>query len=161
VKPIRSAGSLLCAALVAACGRHAAQAGAPESMVWDSAGVRIMQNGAVPAAAWRVATQALFTVGWEPDGPNFTWPQSGRILPDGGALVGEFGERTIYRIGPDGAVLATWGREGEGPGEYQALDAILFLGDSILVSDGRLRRLTLLSADGEVRHTRVKPGAPL
>jgi hypothetical protein len=59
----------------------------------------------------------------------FTWAQSGRILPDGGALVGEFGEGRIYRIGSDGSVVETWGRKGEGPGEYQA---------SAILSDGRL-----------------------
>lgn len=83
----------------------------------------------------------------------FTWVQSGWILPDGGALVGEFGEGRIYRIGSDGLVVETWGRKGEGPGEYQALDAILPWADSILVSDGRLRRVTILSPDGNVRTT--------
>jgi len=158
MKGMRSAGALLLTAVAAACGREAAEEteyGVPEPSVRDSAGVRIVENGDVPAAGWRVGVEPLFTVGWDEDGPMFTWPQSGRILSNGGALVGEFGEGTIYRIGSDGWVMETWGRKGEGPGEYQALDAILLRGDSILVSDGRLRRVTLLSPDGGVRTTRL------
>jgi hypothetical protein len=108
---------------------------------------------------WHLATSPLFTLGWGPDDPTFTWIQSGRILPDGGALVGDFAAGAIYRIGAGGSVLATWGRKGEGPGEYQALDAMLLRGDSIVVSDGRLLRVTLLSPEGEVLATRPMPGA--
>lgn len=162
MKVMRPMGAFLLFALVAACGRETpdrAASGTPGTTVRDSAGVRIVENTGASATGWRVKAQPLFTVGWAPDGPHFTWPQSGRILPDGGALVGEFGEATIYRIGPDGTVMKTWGRKGEGPGEYQALDAILFRGDSILVSDGRLRRVTTLSADGEVHSTRPLAGS--
>lgn len=130
-----------------------------EPVVRDSAGVRIVQNGEAPLHVWSAGAEPLFTLGWAPDDPKFTWIQSGRILPDGGALVGEFGAGTVYRIGADGSVLETWGRKGEGPGEYQALDAILLRGDSILVSDSRLQRLTLLSLEGELLSTRPLPGA--
>lgn len=155
-----AAGILLLTVLTAACGREAgkATAGTREPIVRDSAGVRIVENGEARAGGWRVGTEPLFTVGWGPDGPMFTWVQSGRILPDGGALVGEFGAGRIYRIGPDRSVLGSWGRKGEGPGEYRSLDAILFRGESILVSDGRLRRLTLLSPSGEVRTIRPLAG---
>lgn len=162
MKGMRSTGVLLLTALAAACGREASTGtadGVPEPVVRDSAGVRIVENGEVRKAGWRVGVEPLFTVGWDEDGPMFTWPQSGRILPDGGALVGEFGEGKIYRIGSDGSVVETLGRKGEGPGEYQAIDAILLRGDSILVSDGRLQRMTLLSPDGEVLTTRPLVGA--
>lgn len=159
---VRPTEVLLLVALIAGCGQaedDAAASGAPGPTIRDSAGVRIVDNGTASAAGWRVETEPEFTVGWGPDGPQFTWPQSGRILQDGGALIGEFGEGRIYRIGTDGQVRGTWGRKGEGPGEYQALDAILFRSDSILVSDGRLRRITILSADGELDTTRPLPGA--
>jgi hypothetical protein len=120
--------------------------------------VRIV-DGTAASAAWRTRPSALFTVGWETDDPTFTWVQSGRILPGGGALVGEFAEGTIYRLGSDGAVLGSWGGKGEGPGEYQGIDAIVLAGDSILISDGRLRRLTVLAGDGAVLGTRPLPGA--
>lgn len=161
MKAVRSAQVLLLTGLATACGGETVDEtpdGVPEPSVRDSAGVRIVENGEVPAAGWRVGTEAQFTVGWDADGPMFTWPQSGQILSDGGALVGEFADGKIFRIGPDGAVVETWGRKGEGPGEYRGLDAILLRGDTILVSDGRLRRLTFQAPDGEVRTTRFPGG---
>lgn len=140
-------------AVIAACGGESA--GVPGVVVRDSAGVRIVENDEVPTAAWRVEAEPRFTVGWDADGPMLTWPQSGRILPGGGALIGESEGGTMYRIESDGSVVEAWGRKGEGPGEYQRLDAILLRGDSILVSDVRLRRLTVLSPDGHVRTTRL------
>jgi hypothetical protein len=162
MKQMRRTRALVFAALAAACGRDGPQGeagGVPQPVARDSAGVRIVENGQVPPVGWRAGDSPLFTLGWGSDEPPFTWLQSGRIMPDGGALVGDFGSGTIYRVGPDGSVLATWGRKGEGPGEYQAFDAILLLGDSILVSDGRLRRVTVLSSDGEVLTTRPLAGA--
>ena len=54
--------------------------------------------------------------------------------------MGEFGEGRIYRFGPEGEVAETWGRKGEGPGEYQALDAILAGADRIVqVSDDEVK----------------------
>lgn len=150
---------LLLSGLAAACGegQESVRPGS-EAAVRDSLDIRIVET-AEPLGQWRTRTTPRFTLGWGPDDPTFTWLQSGRILADGGALVGDFGAGSIYRVGPEGAVLDTWGRKGEGPGEYQALDAILLKGDTVLVSDSRLRRITLLSSDGELLTTRPLPGA--
>ncbi len=161
MKRITQAGALILAAIVAACD-SAGSSGSmdtSEPAIRDSAGVRILDNGRAPPVGWRVETSPVFTLGWETDGPTFTWIQSGQVLPDGGALAGDFGAKTIYRIGPDGSVLTTWGRDGEGPGEYQGLDAMLLRGDSIVVSDGRLRRVTILSYEGNVLAIQPLPGA--
>lgn len=149
---------ILLVGFAAACGEPAgSNAGLRKPMAQDSAGVRIVENGAAPATRWHVGEPVL-TVGWRADDPTFTWPQSGRISRDGGVLVGDFGAGTIYQIESDGLVSRAWGRKGEGPGEYQALDAILLRGDSIVVSDSRLQRLTLLARDGGVE-TRPLPGS--
>jgi hypothetical protein len=152
MKWMRLAPAFLLIVLHSACGRGEAE-GSRDSFVRDSAGARIVDNGQAPASRWHTGESPLFTVGWGSDAPTFTWVQSGRILPDGGAVVGDFAAGAIYRIGADGSVVATWGRKGEGPGEYQGLDAILVLGDSIVVSDGRLRRITVLSGQGVVLAT--------
>lgn len=147
--------------MAAACGSpgdSGTAAGGPGPIVRDSAGVRVVENPEPDQSHWRVG-RTLYMLGWGPDDPQFTWIQSGRILPDGAVLIGEFGEGRIYRIGPDGSVLQSWGRKGEGPGEYQALDAILLQGDTILVSDARLRRMTVLSAEGEMLTTHPMQGA--
>lgn len=73
--------------------------------------------------------------------------------------MGASTEGVIYRLGPDGTVLETWGRKGEGPGEYDGFDAMLLHGDSIIVTDDGLRRLTVLSWRGEVLATERLPGS--
>jgi hypothetical protein len=155
-------GTLLLAALTTACGGaepEGESSGVSEPLVVDSASVRIVENGRPSAARWRAEALPAFILGWGSGDPTFTWLQSGQILPDGGALVGEFAAGIIYRVGPDGSVVDTWGRKGQGPGEYQGLDALLVKRDSVLVSDGRLRRLTYLSWDGGVLTTQRLAGA--
>jgi len=148
--------------LIIACDRGMSAGGGrsvAERETRDSAGVRVVENGNVRPGEWRVSSSALFTLGWGTGEPTFTWIQSGQVLSDGGALVGDFGSGSIYRIGHDGSVVASWGRKGEGPGEYQGLDAMLLRGDSVFVSDGRLLRVTILSLEGVVYATRPLPGA--
>jgi len=38
----------------------------PEPTVRDSAGVRIVENGALPTVVWRAGGEPLFRVGWDP-----------------------------------------------------------------------------------------------
>ncbi len=153
------AGMVLLATFTLACSGE--PDGGPDTgvSVRDSAGVRIVESDAGRSAGWRVDTAAVFTTGWAAGDPSFAWLQAGRILPDGGAVVGEFTQGALYRLAADGSVAATWGRKGEGPGEFQSFDAIVVDGDSILVSDNRLRRITWLSADGELLATGRLPGA--
>ena len=73
---------------------------------------------------WRSADtpEPVFTVGWGDADPDFTWVQSGRILDDGGAVVGDFGSGTVFRLGPDGSVVDSWGRKGQGPGVFELVE---------------------------------------
>ena len=153
-------GAILFPALLVACGQEGdgMPNGVEQPPARDSAGVRIVENGQAQPSTWRVGSSPLYALGWAADDPTFTWVESGQVLPDGEALVGDFGAKTLYRVAPDGSIVANWGREGKGPGEYEGLDAILLLGDSVLVSDGRLLRLTFLSMEGKVLATGPLPG---
>jgi hypothetical protein len=67
----------------------------------------------------------------------------------------------IFVVAPDGRVLATLGRAGRGPGEFTRIDGISPLhGDSLVVWDGGIWRLTWMRLDGEVIRTKrlVPPG---
>jgi hypothetical protein len=49
-----------------------------------------------------------------------------------------------------GRYVDTWGRNGDGPGEFRAVrDLMLLPGDSLLVHDRSLQRLTVLDTDGK------------
>jgi hypothetical protein len=152
---MRAIGSLrwiLIVSLAGGCGSESGDGGpAAQLSVRDSMGIRIVENGSLSADLWQVSPEPAFTAGWDESGPQFTWAQSGQILPDGGAVVGDSQAGIVYRFDSSGAVVETWGRSGEGPGEYQRFDALIRKGDSILVSDGRLRRVTVRAASGAVR----------
>ena len=155
--------AVLAALLTAGCGDRAGgdtAAAAPEQpAVRDSAGVRIVENGAAPNGRWSVSAAPIFRVGWDESGPLFTWVQSGRILPDGGALVAEQSNGTIYRLAADGSAVDSLGGKGQGPGEFDRLDGMVLKGDSVVVSDNRLMRLTFIGPDGAVRTKRVPGGS--
>ncbi|NNF13228.1 MAG: hypothetical protein HKN72_08395 [Gemmatimonadetes bacterium] len=147
--------------MTVACGVGDADEERYEPPTSDLRNEQVVENGELSEAPWRIGAAPLFSVGWADGDPDFMWLHSGRILDDGGALVGDAGVGSLFRIASDGSVVAQWGQQGEGPGEFQGLDAILTDGDSILVSDGRQLRVTVLSSDGEVIDTHRMRGSGL
>lgn len=137
-------GLVTCSACGGDSGRVATGAAAH-----DSAGVRIIEAGRPSDLAWSVVEPPRFVVGWGADDPAFYWVQSGRILPDRGAAIGEFGSGSVLRLSRSGEVVGTVGRKGEGPGEFQGLDGMVLDGASVVVSDGRLGRVTRLPLEGD------------
>ena len=77
------------------------------------------------------------------------------VLPDGRIAVLNGGTKEVRLYSEVGVHLATFGRDGDGPGEYRILHSIRVLGaDTLLVYDPGLSRLTWLSDDGDVLDTR-------
>jgi hypothetical protein len=75
----------------------------------------------------------------------------GTVLADGRVVVLNGGSREVRFYGADGALLIRQGRTGEGPGEYRQLSAVWSLpGDSVVVWDARLLRVTVLAPNGVV-----------
>lgn len=71
---------------------------------------------------------------------------SGRRL-----VVPVAGERAIRVFGPEGTLVSSHGRPGEGPGEFQDLSSAWARGDTIEAFDGQLQRLTRFLPDGSVQ----------
>lgn len=72
-------------------------------------------------------------------------------LASGRIAVASGGTSRVLIFEPDGRLLAATGGAGEGPGEFHSLGGLArFPGDSILVLDPALRRLTLLNSDGRL-----------
>ncbi|MGE0441160.1 MAG: 6-bladed beta-propeller [Gemmatimonadales bacterium] len=70
-------------------------------------------------------------------------------LGGGRFVVAERSTSQLHLFDPAGKRLATVGRKGAGPGEYQRIDAAFpGPGDSIFVFDGSSRRLTVLDGSG-------------
>ena len=145
--------------------------GASRPAVRDSAGVAIVENR---APAWK--TGEGFTVGTTPsldagggDNPDasLALPGAAIRLADGGIAVLDAGTSKIKRYGKDGAFAGDLGRQGSGPGEFQAPIWISrWPGDSFAVYDILGRRFQVFGPDGkyaraETASYSIGPGQPL
>jgi len=69
------------------------------------------------------------------------------IVPDttdGSILVSDFFENRILRFGRDGRLRQSYGRPGEGPGEFSSIGAAFTLQDTIVVGVGDRRKILQL-----------------
>ena len=69
--------------------------------------------------------------------------------PDGDVYVADGRNFEVRVFGLDGAHRRTFGREGEGPGEFQALSSLAWAGDLLLTMDPMLGRVGEWSGEGE------------
>lgn len=69
--------------------------------------------------------------------------------PDESVFVADERNSEVRVFGLDGAHRRTFGREGEGPGEFRSLYSLAWVGDRLLTLDPRLGRIGEFSAEGE------------
>ena len=108
----------------------------------DSAGVTIVESTALPergAGGWTLNQAPFLTIGtFEGDTLYQLYQVSGAIrLPDGRFAVSDNGSFQLRIFGPDGTFQRSWGREGEGPGEFQSIRVMGVLEPDTLVALGR------------------------
>lgn len=140
-RPSHAYGALL---TVLSCGTGAVACDAARDVgsgvsVVDSAGVEIVTNpwtGDWEVPEWTLAEEPEFSVGDPAPSPEYELHRVyyARSFPDGRVLVSM--NLTECRVfSPEGEHLLTFGREGEGPGEFQ------FLWDAHPVGDSLIRTL--------------------
>lgn len=60
------------------------------------------------------------------------------------------GLKKVFKCEPSGALLASWGREGDAPGEFRSPEAIAYDGRSYLyILDRTLKRVSVFDKDGD------------
>ena len=69
--------------------------------------------------------------------------------PDETVFVADEYNSEVRVFGLDGAHRRTFGREGDGPGEFRSLYSLAWVGDRLLTLDPRLGRIGEFSAEGE------------
>ena len=81
-------------------------------------------------------------------------------LSDGRIVVANRGSQELRVFDAQGVHLATWGREGEGPGEFNSLVAVAdWRGDSLIAWHSQGERLSVFDLEGNLGRTMI-PGDP-
>ena len=137
----------------AACAR---ESGGGSAVTRDSAGITIVENiGPAWTAeqAWQVVDSAVVDIGGGTGDPAYELSQvRGPVRLRSGMLAIANATTNEVRIyDGSGKHVKTTGRGGTGPGEYQNITGLwLGPGDSLLVADVLVRRLTVLDHEGTV-----------
>lgn len=153
-RPGRGAAvAALCAAF-SGCGTEATAAG---PAVRDSAGVTIVENPiGMAVETWTLSAEPLLDIGGDLGDPDQELYQvRGALrLDDGRIVVANAGTHELRFYSSEGELLSAVGGEGEGPGEFGGLMALMPLGpDSLLAYDWRNRRSSVFDQEGVFART--------
>lgn len=123
--------------VITACGGGGGGSGA-EVVVRDSAGIAIVEHPAAAVEAVPIATlaDAEMSIGGEDadEDHDATFLQRGYLFGDG--VIGyNVRESRLIRYDESGAMVASYGRRGDGPDEFQAMIPIRTGGDSLMLVD--------------------------
>jgi hypothetical protein len=123
-------------------------------MITDSAGVEIVTTTATgldDAQTWGLGNAPVTEIRSSDTGNPVLFGITEVVpLPGGEIAVGNSEPLEVLVFGSDGNQVRSFGREGEGPGEFGSISSIVALpGDSIGVYDVRRRRFTVFSPSGE------------
>ena len=144
---------LLAATLATACGQTASTAGGGDlATTFDTvAGVVHVTNTGTPPR-WQLAP--VVSIGPQSLTEQQTPAEFGSVNavalgPDETVFVADAANHEIRVFGLDGAHVRTFGREGEGPGEFRSLYSLAWVGDRLLVFDPVGGRIGEFSGEGE------------
>ena len=126
-----------------------------------SAGIRIVDN-ARPAddarLPWRIGPDPVVSIGEVTGDESYMLHRANdaATLPDGRIVVANTGTNELRVFDAAGVHLTTWGRAGEGPGEFTALAGVAtWPGDSIAAWDARSRVISIFDSGGILGRTFV------
>lgn len=150
----RWARSLSLTLLSAAVSCGGSEAPSNSIIVRDSSGVRIVATSA-PArfpAPWQIAEAPDWSVGETEGAPEYLLSRvvGAMQLPDGRILVANGGTNEIRAYDSEGRLVETFGREGEGPGEFQYLRAMGRCQDDGITAFDLNWQVTRFSSEGAV-----------
>lgn len=138
-------------AYLAACSSDLEQSARP--VVRDSAGVQIVENTAPRwpgGGGWHLSQDPMLDIGILEGDPNYQLHRVADALKmsDGRIVVANSGTHEIRFYDARGRFLASSGREGGGPGEFEGLSRLWTHADSLLAYDYRHDRVSIFDTNG-------------
>ena len=143
---------ILAATLTVACGLDSPASRGNLTTTIDTIDgiIRVTNTGDAPE--WQltevvsIGPKSLTETG-SPD--EFGGVRSVALGPGDALYIADLVNREVRVFGLDGAHRRTFGREGEGPGEFASLHSITWVGDRLLALDYVTGRITEFSAEGD------------
>lgn len=160
---IRSVSLIVCAFLLAGCQPTERDAGDLTERR-DSAGVTIVETpGPIwgEAPRWTASPEPLVSIGALEGDPEYLLSRvfTAAMLSDGGIVVADGGTSTLRWYDSTGTFLFQRGGSGEGPGEFGRIGRVGgTAGDTLVITDSSLRRITEFTATGDLLSTHLIEG---
>lgn len=117
-------------------------------------------EGQAPQRQWLSPPVLDFSVE-DPDGMVLGNPLRITASPGGGFVAADWGDFAVQAFSPRGEPLWRFGRTGQGPGEFLQIKHMEYAGDTLLVLDNKNRRLTALSANGQLLSSQRLPATEI
>ena len=124
---------------------------ADDTVVRDSAGIRIVESGATAPRLLSLNPEPLVEIGEMEGAPEYQLHNVQHVtrLSDGTIVIANTGSSEVRFYDEAGRHLRSSGRRGGGPGEFEYIAYMRRLaGDTIMIWDLRNRRVTLLGPGG-------------
>jgi len=140
----------------AACQPDEPSEGGSGTQLSDSAGIRVVQNSRPSDGSrlsWRIGPGPAVSIGKrEGEDPYlFAAATDATTLSDGRIVVVDMASDELRVFDTVGTHLATWGGQGDGPGEFIDLYHVdRWPGDSVAAGDYRRESITVFDSDGNL-----------
>jgi DNA-binding beta-propeller fold protein YncE len=99
----------------------------------------------------KLAPDGGFIAEWKGPEPGFYGPRRIAIGPDDSIYVVDSGRNRIVKFNPDGQVLASWGSEGSGDGQFKGISSVAVdpMNNKLYVADPLNSRIQVFDSNGK------------